>query len=71
MKISFQSPLIVAGLKGNYHLRQILLIAIMLLSFLQLAKPTHQNVIPFLSPTFDVDKPGHGQSSDETTKNKQ
>lgn len=71
IKISFQSPLVTAGLKDNYHLRQILLIEIILPSFSQLAKPTHLNFIPFLSSVFDVDKPGHGHSSHETTKNEE
>lgn len=71
IKISFQLPLVTAGLKDNYHLRQSLLVGIMLLNFSQLAKPTYLNFIPFLSSLFDVDKPGHRQSSNETTKNRE
>lgn len=69
MKISLQSPLLTAGLKDNYHLRQILLKGIMLLRVSEVAKPTHLNFIPFLSSLFDGDKPGHEQSSNEKTKN--
>lgn len=64
-----QQSLVTKGLEENDHIRQILLIGMMLLSFSQLVKQTYLlELHPFPLFSFDVDKPEHGEFSNETTK---